>query len=227
MKLARNRGGREHPERFLSSQDGRSPKSCPPPLSVSSPSLWRIHSPKGPWLRRLPRRLAQAPRGYQRPAAAQPRIPGQQTSFEWAVPALAQRPPYLGREGARPRRRDAHTRRAGSLAGTVGTTLPGKDGPSASMSAPHSPVSDQLRGHGGQPRNPWGFFCAYPTGDGSSCPSFPAQTGVPALYGARGSRNSGRQPLGPPLRRYRVVPSVGSWEKGSRPHCGFAPREGE
>lgn len=42
--------------------------------------------------------------------------------------------------------RDAHTRHAGSLAGTVGTTLPGKDRPSASMSARHSPVPDQLRG---------------------------------------------------------------------------------
>lgn len=80
---------------------------------------------------------------------------------------------------------------------------------------------------GDQPRNPWGSFCADPTRGGSSYPSFPAQTGVPVLYGALGSRNSGRQPFGPQLRRHRVVPSAGSWEKGSRPHCGFAPREGE
>lgn len=56
------------------------------------------------------------------------------------------------------RRRDAHTRRAGSLAETVGTTLPRKDRASASTSAQHSPVPDQLRGHWRPATKPLGLL---------------------------------------------------------------------
>lgn len=55
-------------------------------------------------------------------------------------------------------RRDAHTRRGGSLAGTVGTTIPGKDRPSASRSARHSPVPDQFRGHWKPAAKPLGLL---------------------------------------------------------------------
>lgn len=55
-------------------------------------------------------------------------------------------------------RRDAHTRREGSLAETVGTTLPGKDRPSASRSARHSPVPDQFRGHWRPAAKPLGLL---------------------------------------------------------------------
>lgn len=61
--------------------------------------------------------------------------------------------------------RDAHTRHAGSLAGTVGTTLPGKDRPSASTSARHSPVPDQLRGLWRPAAEPRGLLrCRIPPG---------------------------------------------------------------
>lgn len=124
------------------------------------------------------------------------------------------------------RRRDAHTNRAGSPAGTVGTALPGRARPSASRNAQHSPVRDQLRDHWrlavralGTPSVPTRPEVTRPVQTSRPTPGFQFSAELRVL------RPTGLQLLGLPLRRHRVVPSAGSRETGSRPHCGSAPRE--
>lgn len=182
--------------------------------------------------RRFPLCLARIPEGHQRPAASQPRIPGQQAGSEWAVPGRASPEAALSGLGRRAsRRRDAHTRRAGSATGTVGTALPRRVRPYVSRRTQDASVPDRLEATGmsAPAAQPLGTSPVPtrpdPTRGGSPCPGVPADFGRPALCGVHGSRTHGSQPLGVPLRRHRVVPGAGSEETGSRPHCGSTPRE--
>ncbi|XP_026634752.1 uncharacterized protein LOC113456053 [Microtus ochrogaster] len=104
---------------------------------------------KAPRFRRLLLCLASIPEGHHRPAASQPRIPGQQAGSEWAVPGRASPEAALSGLGRRAsRRRDAHTRRAGSATSTVGTALPKRVRPYVSRRARDAPVPDRLEATG-------------------------------------------------------------------------------
>lgn len=113
----------------------------------------------------------------------------------------------------------------------MGTALPRRVRPYVSRRARDAPVPDRLEATGmsAPAAQPLGTSPVPtrpdPTRGGSLCPGVPAGFGRPALCGVQGSRTRGRQPLGLPLRRHRVVPGAGSEETGARPHCGCTPRE--
>lgn len=85
------------------------------------------------------------------------------------------------------RQRDAHTRRAGSLAGTVGTDRIDPPLPGVSALPSPGPAQRPLEASCETPGTP-----SVPRG-GLSCPGFPSQTGVPLFCRAEGSRNRSRQ----------------------------------